>query len=134
MIRALTRSIPASFSQALAAVPPDPPIDVALARVQHQAYGAALAACGVAIETLAADEACPDCCFIEDAAVVVGDRVLITRPGASTRRAETGAVAAALAHWLEVIEMKPPATLDGGDCMRVGDTLYVGRSARSNAE
>jgi dimethylargininase len=133
MIRAVTRSIPASFAQALSAVPPDPAIDVALARAQHAAYCAALAACGVAVETLAIDEACPDGCFVEDTAVVVGDRALITRPGARSRRAETAAVAAALARWLDVVTMPEPATLDGGDCLRLGETLYVGRSARSNA-
>lgn len=133
MMRAVTRAIPASFSQALCAEPPERPIDVAAARKQHAAYCAALAACGAAVETLAGDEACPDSCFIEDTAVIVGDRALITRPGAPSRRAETPAVAAALARWLEVVQMTEPATLDGGDCMRVGDTLYVGRSARTNA-
>lgn len=133
MFHAITRSIPASFAQALSAIPPDPPIDVALARAQHAAYCAALAACGVAIEALPGDEACPDGCFVEDTAVVVGDRALITRPGAPSRRAETAAVAAALARWLDLVEMTEPATLDGGDCLRLGDTLYVGRSARSNA-
>jgi dimethylargininase len=134
MIRALTRSIPASFAQALSAVPPDPPIDVALARAQHAAYGAALEACGVVVDALAGDEDCPDSCFVEDTAVVVAARALITRPGAPSRRAETAAVAAALARWLELVVMPEPATLDGGDCLRIGDTLYVGRSARSNAQ
>src|SRR5215470_10804141 len=133
MTRALTRPIPSSFSQALCAAPPEQPIDVALARAQHAAYCAALAACGATVDTLAGDEACPDSCFLEDTAVVVGGRALITRPGAPSRRAETPAVATALARWLEVVPMTAPATLDGGDCMRVGDTLYVGRSARSNA-
>lgn len=132
-MRALTRSIPSSFSQALCAAPPEQPIDLARARAQHAAYCAALAACGAAVEALAGDEACPDSCFVEDTAVVVGGRALITRPGAPSRRAETPAVATALARWLEVVQMIEPATLDGGDCMRVGDTLYVGRSARSNA-
>jgi dimethylargininase len=134
MIRAVTRAIPASFSRALSAVTPRKPIDVPLARVQHAAYCAALAACGVTVETLASDEACPDCCFVEDAAVVVGERALITRPGAPSRRAETTVVAAALRPHLELVEMTAPATLDGGDCLRIGNTLYAGRSARSNAE
>jgi dimethylargininase len=134
MIRAITRSMPASFAHALSAAPPDPPIDLALARVQHAAYRGALAACGATVETLAADDACPDCCFVEDTAVVVGDRALITRPGAPSRRAETAAIAAALARWVEIVEMTAPATLDGGDCLRVGDTIYVGRSQRSNPE
>ena len=133
MIRAITRSVPDSFAQALSASPPDPPIDVALARAHHAAYGAALAACGALVETLPADEACPDGCFVEDTAVVVGARALITRPGAPSRRAEPAAVAAVLARWLELVEMTEPATLDGGDCLRLGETLYVGRSARTNA-
>lgn len=133
MLHAITRSIPESFAQALSRVPPDLPIDVALARAQHAAYCAALTACGVVVETLASDEACPDGCFVEDTAIVVGDRALITRSGAPSRRPETAAVAAALARWFEIVEMTEPATLDGGDCLRLGNTLYVGRSARSNA-
>src|SRR5215813_7883830 len=122
MARALARSIPSSFSNALCAAPPEHAIDVALARTQHAAYCAALAACGADVEVLAGDEACPDSCFIEDTAVAVGGRALITRPGAPSLRAETAPVATALARWLDIVAMTEPATLDGGDCMRVGDT------------
>ena len=134
MVRALLRSIPGSFANALSAVPPDPPIDPALGRLQHAAYRAALEASGAQVEVLAADEACPDCCFIEDAAVVFNGVALIARSGAPSRRPEAVAVAAALGRTHELIRMKEPATLDGGDCMRVGRNLYVGRSARTNAE
>jgi dimethylargininase len=133
MVRALLRSIPGSFAHALAAVRPEPPIDPALARAQHAAYSAALEACGAAVEAIAADEACPDCCFIEDTAVVADGVALIARSGAPSRRAETPAVARALellGH--QLVQMTGPGTLDGGDCMRVGGTLYVGRSARTN--
>jgi dimethylargininase len=133
MPRALVRSIPSSFAQALCAVPPERPIDVAVARAQHAAYCAALAACGAVVEMIEGDEACPDSCFVEDTAVVVGSTALITRPGAPSRRAETPAVASALGRWLDVVPMTEAATLDGGDCMRVGDTIYVGRSARTTA-
>ena len=126
----IVREVPASFAQALAMNPVA--IDVALAREQHAAYRAALVACGAHVEVVAADESCPDCCFVEDTAVIVGDRALITRPGAPSRRAETAGIARALAAHCELIEMAEPATLDGGDCMRVGDTIYVGRSARTN--
>jgi len=134
MVRALLRSIPDSFSDALAAVRPDPPIDPGLARLQHDAYRAALEACGASVEILAADEACPDCCFIEDAAVVAFGVALIARSGALSRRAEAPAVAAALGETHQLVRMTDPATLDGGDCMRVGQTIYVGRSARTNAD
>lgn len=130
---ALTRAIPASFVDALAAVRPEPPIDVALARRQHAAYRAALTALGARVILLDADLAWPDACFIEDTAVVAGGLALITRPGAPSRRAEGAAVAAALAAWMDEVDMAAPATLDGGDCLLLGRTLYVGRSGRTNA-
>jgi len=131
-MHAIVRAIPATFAQALAAVRPDPPIDLARARAQHAAYCAALGAMGVTVTTLPADDASPDCVFVEDLAVVADGRALITRPGAPSRRAETQPVADALARRFELAWMTAPATLDGGDCMRVGSTIYVGRSARTN--
>jgi len=128
---ALTRAISARFAEALTARPPDPPIDVACARVQHAAYVAALAALGVTVVTLPAGDE-PDGCFVEDGAVVAGGVALITRPGAASRRAETHALAEALAPHAELRHMAAPATLEGGDCLRVGRRLFVGRSARSN--
>jgi dimethylargininase len=132
MLRALARYIPFSFGNALSATPPDPPIDVRLAQRQHLYYIRALAECGVAVTTLPADEACPDCVFIEDTAVVIDRTALVTRPGAPSRRAETAPIAIALDAWVDVIPMIEPATLDGGDVMRVGDRIFVGRSARTN--
>src|SRR3982751_4614690 len=96
MVLALLRSVPGSFAGALSAVPPERPIDVALARVQHAAYRRALEACGASVELLEADEACPDCVFIEDTAVVHGGVALVARSGAPSRRAETAPVARAL--------------------------------------
>jgi len=133
MQRALVRAIPASFANALSATPPASPIDVALAREQHAAYRAALEAMGVTVTMLDADERYPDCCFIEDTAVTGDGLALITRSGAPSRRGETEAVAAGLAPYLELARMTGPATLDGGDCMLLGSTIYVGRSARTNA-
>jgi dimethylargininase len=131
-MRAITREIASSFANALCATPPEPPIDVALARRQHAAYREALAGLGVEVIVLPADERFPDGCFVEDTAVVVGDLALITRPGAPSRRGEVDAVAAALAGHLELARMVAPATLDGGDCLRLGRTIYVGRSLRTD--
>lgn len=132
VVRAVVREISARFSEALAAQPQ--PIDVDLARRQHAAYREALAACGARVIVVPGDPRYPDCCFVEDTAVVVGDRALLTRPGAPSRRGEVDAIALALRDaGLAVVQLAEPATLDGGDCLRLGDTLYVGRSARTNA-
>jgi dimethylargininase len=136
VIRALVRGVSDSFASALSAAPRETAaqaIDVLLARAQHAAYCAALEAAGAAVMRLPADERFPDGVFVEDTAVVAGDGLaLIARPGAPSRRGETAAVAEALARHLELARMEEPATLDGGDCMRLGETLYIGRSARTN--
>ncbi len=133
-MRALVRRIPDTFADALTTVIGGAPIDVALARVQHHAYVAALESAGAMVTVLDADGACPDCVFVEDTAVVSNGVALITRPGAPSRRAETEPIAEALSLHLDDVRMVAPATLDGGECMRVGKTMYVGLSARTNRE
>lgn len=133
-MRALVRGIPNSFTLALAAVVPDPPIDVSLARDQHLAYRQALIDLGVEVTMVDAREELPDCCFVEDTAVVAAGLALITRPGAPSRRAEPEAIEAAFGKDVEIVRMRAPATLDGGDVLRLGTTFYVGRSARTNLE
>src|SRR5262249_17524018 len=83
---AVVRGVPASFDRALASAPVA--IDVARARAQHADYVAALAALGAEIVEVPADDAAPDCCFIEDTCVVAGGRALVTIPGAPSRRGE----------------------------------------------
>lgn len=79
----------------------------------------------------------PDCCFIEDTAVVAGSTAVITRIGAASRQGEEGPVAEALAALgCTVRRLQPPATLDGGDVLQLpGSThILVGLSRRTNAE
>jgi dimethylargininase len=136
-MRALVREVSPSFANALCATPPDPPIDLTLAFEQHDAYRAALESCGVELWIITNGEELrggtdPDGCFIEDTAVVASGVALVTRPGAKSRRRETLHTRIQLEGMVEIVEMDEPATLDGGDVMRVGKTIYVGRSARTN--
>jgi dimethylargininase len=109
------------------------PIDVSAAQRQHDAYEARLKQAGCRVERLAADGDMPDSVFIEDTAVVFDEIAVITRPGASSRRTETAAVANALAAYRSIVQMEPPATMDGGDVLAVGKRVFVGESSRTNA-
>ncbi len=132
-MRALIRDVSPAFADALSAHPQ--PIDVALAQRQHAAYRTALEACGATVIQIHGDARYPDCCFVEDTAVVIGGRALITRTGALSRRGEVEAIEAALREaGFDIATMFEPATLDGGDCLRLGAKIYVGRSARTNPE
>jgi dimethylargininase len=109
-------------------------IDPQRARAQHAAYRAALADL-VEVVTLPADEELPDACFVDDCAVVLGGQALLTRPGARARADEPARLAETLAGLVdELHRMTAPATLDGGDVLRLGRTLVAGRSERTSQD
>jgi len=129
---AITRDVSASIARAELTHLERVPIDYERARAQHAQYRDTLAALGCTVIELPADPAYPDCVFIEDTAVVLSDVAVITRPGAESRRGETAVVAEALARYRPLVHIEAPATLDGGDVLVLGDTIYVGLSSRSN--
>ena len=109
------------------------PVDAALAQEQWRGYVAAWRDLGwTPVEVPRADEF-PDGVFVEDAVVMFGSTAVLTSPGADSRRGELATVAATLDDpGVEVHRITTPATLDGGDVLKVGRTVYVGRSARTN--
>ena len=67
--------------------------------------------------------------------VVLDDLAVLTRPGAAERRAEVaGTEARGPRARPRVARIEAPGTLDGGDVLQVGTTVYVGRGGRTNAE
>jgi dimethylargininase len=108
-------------------------VDIALAIEQHAGYVAALRAAGYAIHEVEPADDCPDSVFIEDAVVVVDDLAILTRPGALSRRPEVaGADAAVTELGLSIARIEDPGTLDGGDVLQIGSTIYVGLGGRTN--
>lgn len=128
---ALVREVTASFVSCVTARPVMPPLDPGLARLQHAAYVAALEAGGFAVFRAPPALEHPDSPFIEDTAVVIGDRALVTHPGHPSRRGEVAGVVAALAPWVEVAVMTE-GTLDGGDVLQAGGKVFVGASLRTD--
>ena len=135
---AFVRQVSDSFSDAVTTIRlpggSRPEIDPIRARAQHGQYVDALGMLGLAVVAIEPDEAFPDGCFVEDSVVVADGLALLTRSAHLARRGE----GARLRPFYEsagliICEMAPPATLDGGDVLRVGDTLFVGMTARTNA-
>lgn len=127
---ALVRPPGDSFVNAIAVDPK--PIDVQLARKQHAEYVHALREANVRVEILEANENFPDACFIQDPAMVIRDVAVLNRMGASSRAGETDLVADILRARFETHALTAPATLEGGDVLNVGDTLFVGETERTN--
>jgi dimethylargininase len=106
-------------------------VDLALALRQWRSYVDALEDAGWRIVEVAPADDCPDAVFVEDPVVVYRNMAVLARSGAPERRAETVGVEKALAGY-DIRRIEEPGTLDGGDVLKVGDTVYVGRGGRTN--
>jgi dimethylargininase len=130
---AIVRDVASSIERCELTHIPREPIDLGRARRQHENYVDALGSNGVEVVRLAADEAYPDCCFVEDTAVVLDELAVLAMPGSATRRGEVAAIAAALAPFrASIARIELPATLDGGDVLVAGRRIFVGRTTRTN--
>lgn len=109
--------------------------DYELALKQHDKYIETLKSCGVDVTVLEANEEFPDSCFVEDVALCTKKCVIVTRPGAMSRRKEIMQLdmQETLKKFFPNIEyIKEPGTIEAGDIMMVGDQFYIGLSERTN--
>lgn len=132
-LTALTRAVSSSLTDCVLTHVPRTPIDLERARRQHDEYEQALVRLGCRIHRLDEEPALPDAVFVEDVAVVLDELAIMTHPGAITRRLEVESVAAVLQDYRPLTRLSGPGTLDGGDVLRIGRTLYVGLGGRTSA-
>jgi dimethylargininase len=133
MLTAITRGVSASLATGELTFRDRVPIDIRLAQRQHEEYERTLAQLGVLIDHLPAEDALADAVFVEDVGMMLDEIGIVTAPGAASRRGETESIAHAMSRYRPVHRLTAPATLDGGDVVRVDRTLYVGLSSRTNA-
>ena len=108
------------------------PIDHGLAMKQHVAFRRMLGRCGAVVHNLDSNRHLADCAFVEDAAIVLDEVAILTSMGPAERRLELPVIGKELAKFRGLERVELPATLEGGDVLRVGRTLLVGISARTN--
>jgi len=111
------------------------PLDYHLALKQWEGYVEALEGSGWEIVGVPPADECPDGVFVEDTMVVFRNVAVLSRPGADTRRAEVPGVEQTVEELgCSINRIRTPGTLDGGDVLKVGDTIYVGSGGRTNAD
>jgi dimethylargininase len=133
-LAALVREPSASLAECELSYVQRSSIDLKEARAQHAGYCAALRAAGAEVRVLPALDHLPDAAFVEDTAVVVDEVAVLGALGAESRVLEAEAMAGVLETYRPVRRLdRPGATLEGGDVLRIGRTVYVGRSGRTNA-
>jgi dimethylargininase len=132
MRHAITREVSATIGRCELTHLNREPIDVVRARAQHATYCDVLREAGWAVIKLSAVADWPDSVFVEDTAVVTDEVAIITRPGVPSRRPETVPIADVLGRFRDVVRIEEPATIDGGDVLRIGERVWVGLTSRTN--
>jgi dimethylargininase len=109
------------------------PVDVDLAVRQWSAYVDVLRDAGWEVVEVEPADDCPDSVFVEDTVVMYADLAVISRPGADVRRSETPGTETALRELgYRIARIEEPGTLDGGDVLKHGGTVWVGLGGRTN--
>jgi len=130
--RAIVRPPGANFSAGLTTVDLGTP-NHKLALTQHTAYCKVLVSRGLTVTTLPVEDDYPDSTFVEDTAIITERGVIITRPGADTRRGEIKSISTELAQSFDrIARIEGPGTVDGGDVCDAGGHFFIGVSERTN--
>lgn len=134
--RAIVGSVPESFVRnSLRYKEPREQISWEKARRQIANYVATLKRLIPKVLQVPVDERFPDLVFVEDPAVVLGNRAILTHMRPPSRAGEVQPMRPVLEELgFDIVEMNDPgAYLDGGDVMFTGREFLVGLSCRTNA-
>ncbi|HEY5730053.1 MAG TPA: arginine deiminase family protein [Anaerolineales bacterium] len=129
---AITRDVSPRFNECEITHIDRTAIDLEIAHAQHRGYVDALKKLGCDVLELPAEADLPDSVFVEDTAIILPEVAVITRPGADSRKPETGSILQALSPHIKLLHIREPATLDGGDVLVIGMHIFIGLSTRSN--
>ncbi len=131
---AITRPVPESLARCELTHLARVPIDHRVASAQHARYEEALRSLGCTVRYAPAAHDLPDSVFVEDVAIVLDELAIVTRPGAASRRPECDTISPILSEFRTLHAIPAPGILDGGDVLRLGRTLFVGLSTRTNED
>jgi len=131
---AITRQVSLAINQCELTHLAREPIDYERARAQHKQYEDALHTLGLDVISLDSEPDLPDSVFVEDVALVVDECAIMLNPGAASRRPEVASIKKALAPYRDIFRIQPPGTVDGGDILTIGRSVYVGISSRSTED
>jgi len=133
MLTALTRAVSRSLAACELTFHTREKIDIDLAIAQHDRYEESLRHLGIRVIALSEEPDLPDAVFVEDPVLVLDETAIMTRMGAASRRAEATTLERVISEYRPIRRITQPATLEGGDVMRIGRDVFVGLSTRTNA-
>jgi dimethylargininase len=132
--KALVREPGNSYSGCISSHPLHKTVDLNKARAQHANYCNVISDLGLEVIRVPRDDYYPDSCFVEDNAIVYGDKALICRMAKNSREGEQEGVAEVLKEFVQIKWAEKPATIEGGDVVHLNNRLICGITQRTNFE
>jgi dimethylargininase len=136
-INCIVRELSPSFSNSIKQNEPTEPINLDLAKKQHNDYTELLKKLCDHADIISYDDKCPDCCFIEDTIMCFDDTIVLCNPGADSRKPEISEVEKFIKEKYNdrlIYQIESPGCLDGGDVLFTGRDIFIGDSKRTNTE
>jgi len=110
------------------------PIDIKKAQKEHKAYEDMIRSCGATIITIDENIDLPDSVFVEDPIIVFDEVAVLTSMGVASRRKESATMEKTFKKYREIKHIELPAKIEGGDVLKIGKRIFVGKSARTNGK
>ena len=132
--KAILREVPDTYNKCISSHPLHSSLRIEKAREQHKNYEKLLNELGLETIVLEKNNEFPDSCFVEDTAIVHGDKALITRLAKKSRQGEEETVEKVLKEFKKTVRIQPPGTIEGGDVIHLENRFIIGNTSRTNAE
>ncbi|WP_024955774.1 dimethylarginine dimethylaminohydrolase family protein [Sulfurospirillum arcachonense] len=110
------------------------PIDIKKAQKEHKSYCSMLQECGAKVITLDENMDLADSVFVEDPIIVFDEVAVLCSMGVESRRKERATLEKVFANYREIKSIELPAKIEGGDVLKIGKQIFVGKSARTNSQ
>lgn len=107
-------------------------IDIEKAAKEHDNYCAMIEKCGAQVIKLEDNSSLPDSVFVEDPLIIFNEVAVLTSMGVESRRKELPALKEIFSQYRNVEQIFLPAKIEGGDVLKIGRNIFVGRSQRTN--
>ena len=130
--KAIVRPPGLSFCNCISTHPDRYRVSLRKALQQHEKYCTTLSDLGLEVIQLPPRDDLPDACFIEDTAVILNQKAVIARPKFESRRQEIESVSEVLKDNFDVVCIKPPGYLEGGDVIVTDREIICGITQRTN--
>ncbi|MHA1134853.1 MAG: dimethylarginine dimethylaminohydrolase family protein [Candidatus Thorarchaeota archaeon] len=134
MKHAIVRPPSKSYRKCISSHPLHHKLDFNLALEQHEKYCTTLSELGLDLIRLPPEDDYPDSCFVEDTAIVHGNKVAIARPAKASRQGEETSIEDALKDYKQTRRIEAPGTIEGGDVIHLEDSLISGLTQRTNID